>query len=72
MAALDGAWLLVGRDGLDEAGVVVHAALDLFDLDQATLPDPAVIAAFEALSPLPPSPVRDALASRLALALPAV
>jgi hypothetical protein len=48
----------------------VHAALDLFDLDQTTLPDTAVIAAFEALSPLPPSPMRDALAARLALALP--
>lgn len=70
MAALDGAWLLVGRDGLDEAGVVVHAALDLFDLDQTTPPDAAVVAAFEALAPLPQSPMRDALASRLALALP--
>ena len=70
MAALAGAWLLVARDGLDDAGVVVHAALDLFDLDQTPLPDTAVIAAFEALASRPPSPVRESLASRLALALP--
>ncbi len=69
-AALDGAWELVARDGLEDAAVVVHAALDLFDLDLATLPDSAMVSAFERLVPLAPSPARDALATRLQLALP--
>jgi hypothetical protein len=70
LAAYDGAWQLVARDGLEDAGVVVHAAVDLFDLDLATLPDAALVTAFEKLAALPASPVRDGLATRLGLAVP--
>lgn len=68
-AALAGAWALVARDGLDDAGIVVHAALDLFDLAEVPLPEPARIAAFEALAALPASPTRETLAARLLIAL---
>lgn len=68
--ALAGAWRLVAQDGLDAAGVVVHAALDLHDVDDVPLPDAARTSAFEQLSQLAPSPVRASLADRLSLALP--
>ncbi len=70
LAALDGAWRLVARDGVEDAGVVVHAVLDLFDLEEAPLPDEARITALERLGPLPPSTMRDSLAARFSLALP--
>jgi hypothetical protein len=68
-AALEGAWGLVVRDGLDAAGVVVHAVLDLFDLAEVELPEPSRIAAFALLAPLEASPAREALAARLLIAL---
>lgn len=69
-AALRGAWEIVVRDGLDQADVLVHAALDLFDLDEAELPDAERTEAFVRLGALAPSPARDALARRFALVLP--
>ena len=54
---------------LDDAGIVVHAALDLFDLAEVPLPEPARITAFEALAALPASPTRETLAARLLIAL---
>lgn len=68
--AWEGAWRLVVRDDLAQAAVVVHAVLDLVDLDEAAIPDAWRVDAFEALVALPPSPAREALAQRLALALP--
>ena len=68
-AALAGAWTLVARDGLDDAGIVVHAALDLFDLAEVPLPESARIAAYEALAPLGSTPTRETLAARLLIAL---
>lgn len=69
-AALDGAWRLVAQDGLEDAGVVVHAVLDLFDLEEVPLPDEARITALERLVPLAGSVMRDSLAARFSLALP--
>jgi hypothetical protein len=68
--ALAGAWALVGRDDLEAAGIVVHAALDLFDLDEVPVPDAVRVDAFERLSRLTPSAMRISLADRLSLALP--
>lgn len=68
--ALAGAWALVARDGLDAAGVVVHAVLDLLELEHRAADDAARVAAFEALAPLPPSPQREGLATRFRLVLP--
>ncbi len=68
--ALRGAWLLVARDGLDAAGIVVHSVLDLYDLD-GEHPDAALCAeAFLNLQDASPSRLRDALAERFGLALP--
>lgn len=71
LLALSGAWALVARDGLDDAGIVVHAVLDLFDLDEIPIPDKVRVEAFERLSPLPTGESRESLATRLSLALPA-
>ena len=68
-SAFAGAWALVARDGLDDAGVVVHAVLDLHDLAEVALPESSRIAAFEALTVLPSSQARDTLAARLLIAL---
>ena len=68
--AFAGAWALVARDGVDDAGIVVHAVLDLFDLDDVPMPDDLRVDAFERLAPLPVSPMRDSLADRLALRFP--
>ncbi len=68
--ALTGAWALVARDGIDDAGIVVHAVLDLFDLDEVPIPDEIRVTAFEQLSPLPPAHTRGTLAERLSLTLP--
>lgn len=67
--ALQHAWSLVADDGLDAAGIVVHGALDLYDLDDEPVPDAMRTAAFLALEALPPSLERDALARRLSIAL---
>jgi hypothetical protein len=70
--ALRGAWLLVARDGLDDAGIVVHSVLDLYDLD-GEVPDATLCAeAFLDLQVAPPSRLRDALAERFGLEFPAV
>ncbi|HEX3927469.1 MAG TPA: DUF3536 domain-containing protein [Gemmatimonadales bacterium] len=68
--ALDGAWQLVMRDGLDAADTVVHGVLDLFDLDAVPLTTPARAEAFLRLAGLPQSPARVRLADRLGLAIP--
>jgi hypothetical protein len=68
--SFDGAWALVARDGLDAAGIVVHAVLDVLELEFRTVDDRARIAAFTALATLPASPQREALAARLRLVLP--
>lgn len=65
--ALAGAWALVRRDGLDEAGIVVHGALDLYDLAAAPLPDSARADALEQLTDTLASPVRDTLMERFGL-----
>ncbi|MES2125509.1 MAG: DUF3536 domain-containing protein [Gemmatimonadota bacterium] len=70
LLALAGAWRLVARDGLAEAGIVVQAALDLFDLDEVHFPDDIRADAFERLARHAPSSARRSLAERLALALP--
>lgn len=67
--ALAGAWLLVARDGVADAGVVVHGVLDLFDLDAVMVPDAQRTDAFERLTAQPAGPAREALALRLGLAL---
>lgn len=70
LQALAGAWRLVVRDDLADAGVVLHAALDLFELDEVPFPDDVRADAFERLARYAPSPMRRSLAERLALALP--
>jgi hypothetical protein len=69
--ALERAWGIVAEDGLEEADVVVHGALDLYDLDDEPVPDAMRTAAFLILEALPASLERDALAGRLGLALDA-
>ncbi|MEP6591191.1 MAG: DUF3536 domain-containing protein [Gemmatimonadota bacterium] len=69
-AAFEGVWRLVERDGLADAGMVIHAVFDLFDLDEVPFPDPVRVAAFEHLAPMPPSAMRRSLAERIGLALP--
>ena len=67
--ALAGAWRLIERDGLDQAAVVLHGVLDLFDLDRLRPPDEARADAFTRLARLPASHPRDALADRFGLVL---
>lgn len=66
--ALAGAWLLVARDGLDDAGIVVHSVLDLFDLDAVPISDAQRADAFVRLTAQPMTPMREALAERLGIA----
>jgi hypothetical protein len=70
-AGLRGAWLLVARDGVETAGIVVHGVLDLFDLDGLAPNDEQRADAWQRLVPQPPGPVRDLLATRFAIELPA-
>ena len=67
--ALEGAWATVGRDGLDRADVLVHAAIDLYRLAETAIPAELRIAAYDLLMPLPPSRSRSALAERFAVRL---
>lgn len=69
--ALQHAWSLVAEDGIEAAGIVVHGALDLYDLDDDPIPDAMRTAAFLALEGISPSPEREALANRLSIALAA-
>ncbi len=67
---LRGAWTLAARDGLDDADVVVHAALDLYALEEAELPPSVRADAFRHLVARPASRARSTLAERFGLALP--
>lgn len=67
--ALAGAWLLVVRDGVDDAGIVVHGVLDLFDLDAVPISDAQRADAFVRLAAQPITAMRDALAERLGISL---
>jgi hypothetical protein len=67
--ALAGAWLLVARDGIDDAGIVVHSVLDLFDLDTLVIADGQRADAFEGLTAQPATPARDMLAERIGIVL---
>jgi hypothetical protein len=67
--ALARAWALVARDGIDEAGIVVHSVLDLFDLDALLISDAQRADAFERLMTQPATTIRDALAARLGMIL---
>ncbi|HEY4100716.1 MAG TPA: DUF3536 domain-containing protein [Gemmatimonadales bacterium] len=65
LRAVAGAWALIDRDGIDEAGVVLHAALDLFDADGTPIPDEVRTQGYLRLFPLATSPARQSLADRL-------
>jgi len=67
--AIDGAWRLIERDGLDEAGIVLHGVLDLFDMDGEVPSDAVRADAWLRLSAMPASATRDTLAGRLGLRL---
>jgi hypothetical protein len=67
--ALDGAWRLIDRDGLDDAGIVLQGALDLFDLDNLKPADDARAIAFLRLAAQPASHMRESLAERFGVAL---
>lgn len=69
-ALVMGAWALIARDGLEEAGVVLHAVLDLFALEDVPIPAQVQTAAFVRLAGYSPSPIRESLAARLHLHLP--
>ena len=62
--ALAGAWRLVERDGVDEAGIVLHGVLDLYDLDAEQPSDAERADAWLRLTATPGSAMRDALARR--------
>ena len=66
--ALAGAWRLVARDGLDAAGIVVHGALDLYDLEVLPLGDVEQADAFAALANEPATEMRRSLAERFGIA----
>jgi hypothetical protein len=67
--AVRGAWLLIERDGVEEAGIVLHGVLDLYDLDGESPSDVVRAEAWQRLSAMPASATRDALAERLGLTL---
>jgi hypothetical protein len=67
--ALAGAWRLVERDGLDDAGVVLQGVLDLFEFDSLTPSDDARADAFMRLASLPATMLRESIAERFGLAL---
>ncbi|HEY3933756.1 MAG TPA: DUF3536 domain-containing protein [Gemmatimonadales bacterium] len=69
--AVAGAWTLIDRDGIDDAGIVLHAALDLFDADGIAVPDDVRSDGFLRIAPWPASPIREALAERLGVVLDA-
>jgi hypothetical protein len=66
--ALAGAWRWIGRDGLDDAGVVLHGVLDLFELDNLKPSDHARAGAFLRLAGFPASPLRESIAARFDVA----
>ena len=65
--ALNGAWRLVARDGLDAAAIVVHGVLDLYDVENAPLGDAEQVDAFRQLNAMPDSATRKALAERFGI-----
>jgi hypothetical protein len=65
--ALRGAWALAERDGLEVADVVVHAALDLFDLAHATPTLQERAMAWRHLADSPSGLARDRVAERMGL-----
>jgi hypothetical protein len=67
--ALVGAWRLIERDGLEDAGVVLHGVLDLFELDNLKPSDDARAEAFLRLAALPASPLRESIAERFDVGL---
>lgn len=67
--ALDGAWRLIERDGLDDAGVVLHGVLDLFEFENLKPVDDARAGAFVRLVAFPASRMRESLAERFDLLL---
>lgn len=62
--ALRGAWALIDRDGLDDAGIVMHGVLDLHALDDVVLDDVVRAEALTRLREHSPSHMRDSLAER--------
>ena len=67
--ALAGAWRLVMRDGLDDAGIVVHGALDLYDMENVPIGDAEQAEAFTQLVARAPSPMRESIAARFGISL---
>jgi len=67
--ALAGAWRLIERDGLEDAGVVLHGVLDLFEFDSLRPSDDARADAFLRLASLPATTMRESIAERFDLAL---
>jgi hypothetical protein len=70
--ALAGAWRLIGRDGLEDAGVVLHGVLDLFEFDNLKPSDDARANAFLQLATFPASPLRESIAERFDVVLGAI
>lgn len=66
--ALAGAWTLVAADGVENAGVVVHGVLDIFEMDALIISDAQRTDAFTRLAAQPAGTARDSLASRLGVA----
>jgi uncharacterized protein DUF3536/glycosyl hydrolase family 57 len=66
--ALAGAWQLVARDGLDDAGIVVHGALDLYDVEHVAIPATEQAEALLWLDKLPVSAMRAGLMERFGIA----
>ena len=67
--ALNGAWRLVTRDGLDAAAIVVHGAIDLYDVENAPIGDAEQTDAYRHLAKWPASATRKALAERFGISL---
>jgi hypothetical protein len=71
-AAFRTAWQIVTRDGLAAADVLLHAVIDLYQLDEAAFSDLQLAESFEKLSVLPASHARLLLVERMGLNLSAL
>ncbi len=70
-AALASAWATLAREGLERAHPMLHGVLDLWALEGLAVPAATRALAFRLLRHAPPSTVREALAERFGLVLPA-
>ncbi len=67
---LSQAWDILHRDGIEQADVIVHGAIDLYRLAERPLPRLVRVDAIARLTALPPGRARTALSDRFGITLP--